>query len=149
MPQDPDPLTILLVEDNAGDVLLVQEALAERPVAHELHVTRDGVAALDFLHRRNGHDGAPRPDVMILDLNLPRRNGREVMAHLAHSPELRSVPVAVFTSSHGEGGICDEFPQLRCIVETKTPSFSELIQVMSRIERFARQASGRDGRSAP
>jgi chemotaxis family two-component system response regulator Rcp1 len=90
---------ILLVEDSPADIELTREALADVKLANDLHVARDGVEALDFLHRRNGHEGAPRPDLMLLDLNLPRKDGRAVLEEVKNDSSLRRIPVVVLTTS--------------------------------------------------
>src|SRR4051812_13268614 len=96
---------ILLVEDNAADVRLTQEALRDAKVLNELHIARDGVEALDFLRGGPGHESAVRPDLVILDLNLPRMDGKEVLAEMKGDPALRSIPVAVLTTSAEEADI--------------------------------------------
>lgn len=93
------PIEILLVEDNAGDVLLTQEALREVDVRNTLSIVRDGVEALAFLRREGCHAGAPRPDLILLDLNLPRLNGHEVLAAIKEDPDLRRIPVIMLTTS--------------------------------------------------
>jgi chemotaxis family two-component system response regulator Rcp1 len=90
---------ILLVEDSPADIELTREALAEVKLANDLHVARDGVEALDFLHRRDGHEGAPRPDLILLDLNLPRKDGRAVLEEVKNDTSLRRIPVVVLTTS--------------------------------------------------
>jgi two-component system, chemotaxis family, response regulator Rcp1 len=90
---------ILLVEDSPADIELTREALADVKLANDLHVARDGVEALDFLHKRNGHEGAPRPDLILLDLNLPRKDGRAVLEEVKNDSSLRRIPVVVLTTS--------------------------------------------------
>jgi two-component system, chemotaxis family, response regulator Rcp1 len=90
---------ILLVEDSPADIELTREALDDVKLANDLHVARDGVEALDFLHRRNGHEDAPRPDLILLDLNLPRKDGRAVLEEVKNDPSLRRIPVVVLTTS--------------------------------------------------
>jgi CheY-like chemotaxis protein len=96
---------ILLVEDNPGDVVLTREALAAAQVPHELHVARDGVEALAFLQHRHPHTGAPRPDLILLDLNLPRVDGWELLGVLKADAALATIPVVVLTSSEMEEDI--------------------------------------------
>ena len=98
----PDPTDILLVEDNPGDVRLTKEAFREGHIANNIHVATDGVEALDFLHRREQYADAPCPDIVLLDLNLPRKNGDEVLAEMNDDPDLPSVPVVILTSSGAE-----------------------------------------------
>ena len=93
------PVEILLVEDNPGDVRLTKEALIELKVRHNLHVVTDGEAALEFLFQRDRYGKAVRPDLILLDLNLPRRNGREVLEQIKQDPDLKLIPVLVLTTS--------------------------------------------------
>jgi two-component system response regulator len=93
------PVEILLVEDNPGDVRLTQEALVELKVRHVLHVVTDGEAALEFVFRRGRYSKAVRPDLILLDLNLPRRNGREVLEQIKQDSDLKLIPVLVLTTS--------------------------------------------------
>lgn len=96
------PIEILMVEDNPGDVRLTREALKDAKVSNKLHVVEDGVAALDFLYRRDGYDAAPRPDLILLDLNLPRKNGREVLEEIKQDEHLKTIPVVILTTSQAE-----------------------------------------------
>src|SRR5262245_49650931 len=96
------PFEILLVEDNHADVRLTREALREAKVWSNLYVTEDGIAALNFLYRRGEYANAPRPDLVLLDLNLPRKDGREVLAVIKEDIALKSIPVVVLTTSHAE-----------------------------------------------
>ncbi len=96
------PVRILLVEDNAGDVRLTREALTEAKVANTLTVARDGVDALAMLRREGAYAGEPRPDLILLDLNLPRMNGCEVLTVLKADPDLRRIPVVMLTTSDAE-----------------------------------------------
>ncbi|MEO1230817.1 MAG: response regulator [Myxococcota bacterium] len=93
---------ILIVEDNPGDVVLVREHLEQTGLAFLLHVVRDGAAALEFVRRRGGYPNAPRPDLMLLDLNLPKLSGLEVLAEVKDDASIRSIPVVVLTSSRSE-----------------------------------------------
>jgi chemotaxis family two-component system response regulator Rcp1 len=99
------PMEILLVEDNPGDVRLTREALKESPVPHRLHVAADGVKAMEFLRRQGEHESAVRPDLVLLDLNLPRMDGREVLGQIKGDPALRRIPVVVLTSSEAAGDV--------------------------------------------
>ena len=105
-------INILLVEDNPADVRLTQEALKEAANATtRLHVAGDGVEALEFLHREGAFASAPRPDLMLLDLNLPRVDGRQVLAQVKGDPELRRIPVVVLTTSPSEDDILHAYDQ--------------------------------------
>src|SRR5512146_599102 len=95
-------IDILLVEDNPGDVRLAQEALKESKVRNRLFVVDDGVEAMAFLRKQGEYADAPRPDLVLLDLNLPRKSGREVLADMKKDPELRRIPVVVLTTSEAE-----------------------------------------------
>ena len=103
------PIEILLVEDNPGDVDLAREALAAGKVCNFLHVVGDGEAALAFLRRQGKFAGALRPDLVLLDLNLPKLNGRDVLAAIKEDPDLRRIPVVILTTSKAEEDI-DELP---------------------------------------
>ena len=96
------PVDILLVEDNPGDVRLTREALSEAKVHNALSVARDGVEALAFLRREEPYTSAPRPDLILLDVNLPRKNGLEVLAEIKADPALRTIPVVMLTTSDAE-----------------------------------------------
>jgi len=98
-------IQILLVEDNPGDVRLTQEALTAIDLANELHVVRDGVEAIDYLHADGRYTGAARPDLILLDLNLPRKNGREVLKEIKRDHALRRIPVVVLTTSRADDDI--------------------------------------------
>jgi CheY-like chemotaxis protein len=99
------PFEILLVEDNLGDVRLTQEAFRQGRIAHRLSVVSDGEEALSFLRREGQYANAPRPDLILLDLSLPKRDGREVLQDLKNDPELRNIPVVVLTTSDAEQDI--------------------------------------------
>lgn len=100
-----EPIEILLVEDSPGDVRLTREALSEARVSNRLHVACDGVEAMQFLRREGKHADAPRPDLILLDLNLPRMDGRQVLAEIKADPNLKSVPVIVLTTSDAESDV--------------------------------------------
>jgi CheY-like chemotaxis protein len=99
VPAATSPVRILLIEDNPGDQLLTRKALARTRLEHDLIVISDGRAALDFLFQRGEHADAPRPDLILLDLNLPSVDGPTVLADLKHDPNLRRIPVIILTSS--------------------------------------------------
>jgi two-component system, chemotaxis family, response regulator Rcp1 len=129
-------LEVLLVEDNPGDVRLVREALRDSTVGTRLSVARDGEEALAFLRREPPHARAPRPDLILLDLNLPRRDGREVLAAVREDPTLRAIPVVVLTSSDAERDIADAYElKANCFV-TKPVDLDRFIGVVRAIEHF-------------
>lgn len=127
---------ILLVEDNEGDVRLTREALREGHLHNRLHVVEDGERALDFLFRRGEFDQAPRPDLILLDLNLPRRDGREVLAQIKGDASLKRIPVVVLTTSRAEEDLLRSYDlHANCYI-TKPVDFDQFIQVVKTIENF-------------
>lgn len=133
---DSRPVEILLVEDNPGDVRLTMEALREGKVRNHLHVARDGVEALAFLRREGEFAASPRPDFILLDLNLPRMDGREVLQVVKADPSLRFIPVVVLTSSQAEKDILQAYDlHANCYV-TKPVDFEQFIHVVRSIEEF-------------
>jgi two-component system, chemotaxis family, response regulator Rcp1 len=129
-------IEILLVEDNEPDVELTREALTEHKVANNLHVAQDGIVALDFLYRRGDHTDAPRPDLILLDLNLPKKDGREVLAEIKQDPELKLIPVVILTTSKAEEDILKSYElQANCYV-TKPVQLSQFMEVVKAIDRF-------------
>jgi CheY-like chemotaxis protein len=131
-----DPVQILLVEDSPGDVRLTQEALRDAKIANELHVADDGEAAMRFLRREGEHTDAPRPDLILLDLNLPRKDGREVLEELKSDGALRRIPVIVLTTSVADRDIARSYDlHVNCYI-TKPIDLGEFIQVVRSIEDF-------------
>lgn len=131
-----EAVDVLLVEDNEGDVVLVREALCDAGVAMRLHVARDGIEALDFLHGRSPHDGAPRPDVILLDLNLPRLHGREVLERLESDPALRAIPVVVLSTSADESDIRMCYQRSANLYVTKPADLDEYVRVIQRLREL-------------
>jgi two-component system, chemotaxis family, response regulator Rcp1 len=130
------PIEILLVEDNPGDVRLTIEGLKESKVRNILHVARDGVEAMEFLRRDGQHAGAPRPDLILLDLNLPRMDGREVLSAIKSDPELKTIPVVVLTTSRAEQDVLRSYElQANCYI-TKPVDLEQFITVVKSIEDF-------------
>jgi CheY-like chemotaxis protein len=127
---------VLLVEDDPGDVLLIREAFEYNKVRNALHVASDGVDALDFLYRRNGHEDAPRPDLVLLDLNLPRKDGREVLEEVKADPDLRSIPIVVLTTSEAEEDILRSYDLHANAYVTKPVDFDRFIEVVRLIDDF-------------
>lgn len=105
VPSSINPLDVLLVEDNPGDVRLMKEALQDDKLIYNLHVVVDGIEAMDFLLQKGDFAKAPRPDLILLDLNLPRKDGREVLAEVKSDPDLKQIPVVILTSSQAEQDI--------------------------------------------
>ncbi len=130
------PIEILLVEDNPGDVRLTIEALKEGKVSNRLSVARDGVEALAFLRREGSHAKAPRPDLILLDLNLPRRDGREVLAEIKADARLRRIPVVVLTTSKAEEDILRTYDlHANCYIN-KPVDLDQFISVVRSIDDF-------------
>lgn len=130
------PIEILLVEDNPGDVRLTREAFKEGKVRNNLSVASDGVEALAFLRREGKYADAPRPDVILLDLNLPRKDGREVLAEIKEDPDLRRLPVVVLTTSQAEQDILKSYNlHANCYI-TKPVDLERFITVVKSIETF-------------
>lgn len=129
-------IEVLLVEDNPGDVRLMREAFWEVDVRHCLHTVPDGVQAIDFLRRREGHERAPRPDLIVLDLNLPRKGGREVLSEIKADPRLRKIPVVVLSSSTSDDDVTAAYDlHANCYV-SKPVDFDHFVQVVRSIEHF-------------
>jgi chemotaxis family two-component system response regulator Rcp1 len=130
------PVEILLVEDNPGDVRLTREALREGKVRNRLSVATDGAEAIAFLRRQGEFADATRPDLILLDLNLPRKDGREVLAEIKADPALKYIPVVVLTSSKAEEDVLRAYDlHANCYV-TKPVDFDQFIRVVKSIEDF-------------
>ncbi len=131
-----DHADILLVEDNPGDVRLTREAFAEGGIANTIHVATDGVEALDFLYQRGDHADAPRPDVVLLDLNLPRKNGDEVLAAVEDDPDLARIPVIVLTSSNAEEDVVRSYELHANAYLTKPVDPDEFVETVRSFQEF-------------
>ena len=131
-----DPVDILLVEDNPGDIRLTQEAFKESRLTNELHIVEDGIAALDFLFQRNEHADAPRPDLILLDLNLPRKNGDEVLKEMRDEPELHRIPVVMLTSSAAQTDVVKSYDLCANAYITKPVDPDEFIEIVRTFEQF-------------
>jgi CheY-like chemotaxis protein len=130
------PVEILLIEDSPGDVRLTQEALKEAKVLNRLSVAADGVEALEFLRREGRFAGEPHPDLILLDLNLPRKDGREVLAEIKADPLLRRIPVVVLTTSRAEEDVVRAYDlHANCYI-TKPVDFRQFLEVVASIEDF-------------
>ena len=127
---------ILMVEDNPADARLTEEALKEGLLCNRLHLARDGVEAMKFLRREEPFRDAPRPDVVLLDLNLPRKDGREVLAEIKTDPSLKNIPVVVLTTSEAEQDIIKSYAlHANCYV-TKPVDLQRFIEIVRQIETF-------------
>lgn len=130
------PVEILLVEDNPGDMRLTKEALQEGKVYSNLHWAKDGVEALEFLQRQGKFTDVPRPDIILLDLNLPRKDGREVLSIIKGDERLRNIPVVVLTTSKAEEDVLRSYElHANCYV-TKPVDLEKFITVVQSIDRF-------------
>ena len=129
-------IDVLLVEDDEGDVLMTREAFAHHKIRNELHVATDGEQALRFLRREGDYEHAPRPGLILLDLNLPRRDGREVLAEVKADPELRTIPVVVLTTSEAEEDILRSYSLHANAYVSKPVDFDRFIEVIRRIDDF-------------
>ena len=130
------PIEILLVEDNPGDERLTREALREGKVYHKLHWVKDGVQAMDFLKQRGQHAKAPRPDIILLDLNLPKKDGREVLQEIKADSRLMRIPVVVLTTSKAEEDVLKTYQlHANCYV-TKPVDLEQFIKVVRSIDNF-------------
>jgi chemotaxis family two-component system response regulator Rcp1 len=130
------PIEILMVEDNPGDVRLTREALKHGKVSNTMHVVEDGVAALDFLYRRGAYGKAPRPDLILLDLNLPKKNGREVLQEIKQDAHLQAIPVVILTTSQAEEDVLRAYRlHANCYI-TKPVDFIQFTKIVRTIEEF-------------
>jgi CheY-like chemotaxis protein len=131
-----EPVDILLVEDNPGDFRLTREAFAEGRLANDIHVVTDGIEALDFLYQRGDYEDAPRPQIVLLDLNLPRKNGDEVLAEIKDDPELSRIPVIVLTSSEAETDVVRSYELNANAYLTKPVDPQAFIEEIRALEEF-------------
>ena len=133
---DATPIEVLLVEDSPGDVRLTREAFKDAKVHINLHVATDGAKAMVFLNREGEHANAPRPDLILLDLNLPKKDGREVLAEIKESPTLKSIPVVVLTTSSSEADILRSYQlHANCYI-TKPVGLEGFLTVVRSIDSF-------------
>ena len=131
-----DSIEILLVEDNPGDVELTREAFHDAKINNRISVVRDGIEALEYLRRKGIYAEATRPDIVLLDLNLPRKSGLEVLAELKADPDLRSIPVVVLTTSRDEGDIARSYHDHANCYISKPVDFEQFIGVVRSLENF-------------
>jgi two-component system, chemotaxis family, response regulator Rcp1 len=130
------PIRILLAEDNPGDVRLIREVLRESKIANEVDVARDGVETLEYLHHRGTDGGAHRPGLILLDLSMPKKDGREVLAEIKSDPELRRIPVVVLTSSPGDEDVLRAYDNHANCYVRKPVDFDRMNSVVQKIEDF-------------
>ncbi|MGA2060585.1 MAG: response regulator [Thermoguttaceae bacterium] len=130
------PIEILLIEDNPGDVDLTKEALQDAKVRNRLNVVDDGAKAVDFLYKRGEYADAPRPDIILLDLNLPKKDGRQVLEEIKADPQLAEIPVVILTTSQAEEDIIRSYQlHANCYI-TKPVDFKQFMHVVKSIEEF-------------
>jgi CheY-like chemotaxis protein len=134
--EDPHVIDILLVDDSEADVMLTQMAFEEARVANRLHVARDGVEAMEFLNREGPHRDAPTPDVILLDLNMPRMNGLEVLAEIKKEDGLRNIPVIVLTTSQAEADVWRSYNLHANAYIPKPVSLPNFLDVVRSFENF-------------
>ena len=130
------PIEILLVEDNIGDIRLTEEALKESNLIVNLHVARDGMEAMEFLRGEGGQANAPAPDLILLDLNLPRKDGREVLQEIKNDADLKRIPVVVLTTSEAESDIVTTYGfHANCYIN-KPVDMDQFIKIVQMLEEF-------------
>jgi CheY-like chemotaxis protein len=130
------PIEVLLVEDDPGDVLLIREAFADNKVHNNLNVVNDGEQALAYLRQEGEYAGALRPDLVLLDLNLPRKDGREVLAEVKADERLRSIPVVVLTTSEAEEDVLKSYQLHANAYVTKPVDFERFVAIVRQIDDF-------------
>ncbi|MEV6450006.1 response regulator [Streptomyces anulatus] len=130
------PIEVLLVEDDPGDELMTREAFEDNKIRNTLHVVRDGQEALDFLYRRGEYSEAPRPDLVLLDLNLPKYDGRQVLEQIKGDPELSLIPVVVLTTSSAEEDILRSYKLHANAYVTKPVDLDQFIAAVRQIDEF-------------
>ncbi|ALU97468.1 response regulator [Streptomyces rubiginosohelvolus] len=130
------PIEVLLVEDDPGDELMTREAFEDNKIRNTLHVVRDGQEALDFLYRRGEYAEAPRPDLVLLDLNLPKYDGRQVLEQIKGDPELALIPVVVLTTSSAEEDILRSYKLHANAYVTKPVDLDQFIAAVRQIDEF-------------
>ncbi|QIQ06677.1 response regulator [Streptomyces liangshanensis] len=130
------PIAVLLVEDDPGDELMTREAFEDNKIRNDLHVVRDGEEALDFLYRRGPYTDAPRPDLVLLDLNLPKYDGRQVLEQIKTDPELALIPVVVLTTSSAEEDILRSYKLHANAYVTKPVDIDQFIAAVRQIDEF-------------
>ncbi|HEY2205218.1 MAG TPA: response regulator [Pseudonocardia sp.] len=136
MAKSSQEIHILLVEDDPGDVLMTQEAFEHHRITNPLHVVSDGAEAIEFLRQEGAHADAPRPSLILLDLNLPKMDGREVLAEIKGDRGLRTIPVVVLTTSAAEEDILRSYETHANAYVTKPVNFASFMQIIRDIDNF-------------
>ncbi|MEF8785021.1 MAG: response regulator [Haloarculaceae archaeon] len=135
-PTEGEPIEILLAEDNPGDVRLTEKALDHGNILNNLHVANDGIEAIKFLRQDGEYADEPRPDLVLLDLNMPKKDGREVLEDMKADPKLRRIPVVVLTSSEAEEDVVRSYELNANAYLTKPVDFDGFVDIVERIEDF-------------
>lgn len=135
-PQLLNAIDVLLVDDDPGDTLMIREAFEHNKVNNALDCVADGVQAMQYLRRQGEYANAPRPDLILLDLNLPRKDGREVLAEIKSDPALATIPVVVLTTSHAEEDVLKSYQLHANAYVTKPVDFERFIEVVRQIDEF-------------
>ncbi|REL29126.1 response regulator [Rhodohalobacter sp. SW132] len=131
-----DPVHILLVEDNEGDIFLIREAFEEARVINTITTVKDGEKAIDYLERKNEYADVTEPDLILLDVNLPRKNGHEVLAHIKNSEDLKHIPVVMLTTSSAEQDIVMSYKNHANCYITKPVEVDDFLNTITKIEKF-------------
>lgn len=131
-----EPFVILMAEDEKTDAFFAQEAVKRMACQTSLHIVRDGQAVMDFLMRQGEYAAAPRPDIVLLDINMPRKNGHEVLAEIKAAPELRAIPVIMLSGSNANRDIAKSYENYANAFVTKANDFSGMVRLMAAIEEF-------------
>jgi len=137
-------IKILWVEDNMGDILLIKEAFEQIGLNHNLNVVNDGADAMDFLFRRGHYAHTSRPDIIVLDLNLPKKSGREVISEIKADSALLGIPLVVLTSSNADRDVLDGFDPKRCLYLVKPLSFLALVDLSKQLQNFLSSLTSTD-----
>ncbi|GAA2699308.1 response regulator [Micromonospora olivasterospora] len=132
----PGPVRILVVDDDPGDVLMIEEALADSDIDKVIDVVGDGQEAMEFLRRRGRHTDAQRPDVILLDLNMPRMDGRQVLGEVKQDEELRTIPIVVLTTSNADTDVVGSYTLQANAYVTKPIDLDDFNDVVRRIDEF-------------
>lgn len=136
MTPDSRAIDVLLIEDDPGDVLITREAFEHHKIRNTLHVVSDGQEGLDYLYQRGDHEGAPRPDLILLDLNLPKYDGRQLLEQIKSDPDLCHIPLVVLTTSAAEEDILRSYRLHANAYVTKPVGFDEFMNVIRQIDEF-------------
>ncbi len=130
------PIDVLLIEDDPGDELITREAFEHNKISNTLHVAHDGQEGLDFLYRRSGYENAPRPDLILLDLNLPKYDGRQLLETVKSDPDLNHIPVVVLTTSSAEEDILRSYKLHANAYVTKPVDLDQFMNAVRQIDEF-------------